>query len=39
MPQALDLVNQTVSILKEPESAKFTKKNIIEFQKPTYEQI
>lgn len=39
MPQALDLVNQTVSILKEPETSKFTKKNIIEFQKPTYEQI
>lgn len=35
LPQALDLVNQTVSIAQEPESSTYLKKNILEYPVPT----
>lgn len=34
LPQALDMVNQTVSIAQEPESSSFLQRNILEFPEP-----
>ena len=35
LPQALEMVNQTVSIAQEPESSTYLKKNILEYPVPT----
>ena len=35
LPQALEMVNQTVSIATEPESSSYLWKNILEFQVPS----
>lgn len=35
LPQALEMVNQTVSISTEPESSTFLQRNILEFAVPT----
>ena len=39
LPQALDLVNQTVSIAQEPESSTYLKKNILEYPMPTDSEL
>ena len=39
IPQALDMVNQTVSIAKEPEKLRYLRKNIIEYSVPNADQI
>jgi len=35
LPQALEMVNQTVSIATEPESCTFLQRNILEFPVPS----
>ena len=39
MPQCLEMVNQTVSIPKEPEKSNFIWRNIIEYKVPTDEHL
>lgn len=39
IPQALEMVNQTVSIAGEPEQRRYFRKNIFEFSKPEPEEI
>lgn len=39
LPQALEMVNQTVSIPNEPESSTFLKRNIFEFPEPAEEDL
>lgn len=38
IPQALEMVNQTVSIAGEPEKCRYFRKNLLEFTLPTNEQ-
>lgn len=39
IPQALEMVNQTVSIAAEPEKHRYFRKNIFEFRLPSGEQV
>jgi hypothetical protein len=39
LPQALEMVNQTVSIPSEPEKKRFFSRNLLEFEMPTDEHI
>jgi hypothetical protein len=39
LPQALEMVNQTVSIPSEPEKKRFFNRNLLEFEMPTDEHI
>jgi len=39
LPQALEMVNQTVSIAQEPESSTYLKKNILEYPVPTETEL
>ena len=39
MPQALEMLNQAVSIRKEPETEHFMSRKIVQFQVPSHEHI
>ncbi len=39
IPQALEMVNQTVSIAVEPEKSRYTRQNILEFEPASEEQV
>ena len=39
MPQALEMVNQTVSIRSEPEQSQYLRKNILSFKESTEDDI
>jgi len=39
IPQALEMVNQTVSIPAEPLKCRYFKKNLLEFKLPSAEEV
>ena len=39
IPQALDMVNQTVSISSDPQCFRYFRKYIVEYERPSSEQI